>query len=201
MPPETRNLNLPCPNDATGDIVIMKVTVTEEQFIRLFVRHEPELRAFALTLMLQQADAEDVVQDACVAMWRRIGTLGDEAAFRSWAYSFVRFTALNHVRKRARSPLMFSGELVEQLATEGEAESDRAEAERRALHDCLHRLPASQLELVQRYYASPKVRMAEIGEALHKPVAGLYKALERIRTALRTCIEESLRQDGFPAND
>lgn len=87
--------------------------IREEQFVRLFVSHEGELRAFALTLMPCPADAEDVMQEACVAMWQRIGDLEKKQSFRPWAYTFVRFTALNRIRKRNRSPLMFSGELME----------------------------------------------------------------------------------------
>ena len=35
--------------------------ITEEHFIRLFVKHEAELNAFALTLMLQPAEADDLL--------------------------------------------------------------------------------------------------------------------------------------------
>lgn len=171
--------------------------IREQQFIRLFVRHEAELRAFAMTLLPRAADAEDVVQDACVAMWERIGDLRDERAFRSWAYTFVRFTALNKIRKRQRSPLVFCEELVELLADEGESEAERARAEFQALSVCLEKLPEGQRDLVRRYYGSARVRMAEVARVLQRNAAGLYKALERTREVLKLCIEQQLAREGF----
>ena len=174
--------------------------IRESQFVRLFVRHEAELRAFAMTLLPHAADAEDVVQDACVAMWKRIDDLKDEGVFRSWAYTFVRFTALNKIRKQQRSPLVFSEKLVELLAEEGAAEAGRVRAEFDALAVCLEKLPAAQRDLVQRYYTSADVRMADVAAALQRNVAGLYKALERTRDALRSCIEQRLAEEAFEEN-
>jgi len=168
--------------------------IKEEQFIQLFVRHEAELRGFAMTLMPRIPDAEDVVQEACVAMWKRIGDLQSEESFRSWAYTFVRFTALNKIRKQQRSMLVFSESLVELLSDEGEKEAALAQAELEALVSCLKKLPAIQRDLVTRYYTSANTRMADIAEALQRNVGGLYKALERARDSLRTCIGESLKE-------
>ncbi|MFK7909282.1 MAG: sigma-70 family RNA polymerase sigma factor [Akkermansiaceae bacterium] len=171
--------------------------IKEEQFVRLFIRHERELRGFAMTLLPNIADAEDVVQDACVAMWGKINDLEEEGAFRAWAYSFVRFTALNKARKRNRSPLIFSDELVDILAKESEAEADLANAEFKALAECLEKLPEQQRQLIRRYYSSGKIKMADIANTLQRNVEGLYKILQRARVALRTCIEHKLHEDGF----
>jgi RNA polymerase sigma-70 factor (ECF subfamily) len=168
--------------------------IKEHQFVRLFVRHEAELRAFAMTLLPRPADADDAVQDACVAMWQRIGELEEEKAFRSWAYTFVRFTALNKARKLQRSPLVFREEVVDLLADEGERDAERAGDVLQALAVCLEKLPEGQKDLVRRYYQSATVRMADVAESLQRNVAGLYKALGRTREALRVCIEQRLSE-------
>jgi len=171
--------------------------IKEEQFVRLFVRYERELRGFAMTLLPNVVDAEDVVQDACVAMWQKIGDLQDESVFRPWAYSFVRFTALNKARKRNRSPLVFSEELVNTLASESESEADLAQAEFDALQTCLKKLPTHQRDVVLQYYHSASAGMAEIASSLQKNVDALYKILQRTREALRLCIERQLARDGL----
>ncbi|MDF1756644.1 MAG: sigma-70 family RNA polymerase sigma factor [Verrucomicrobiales bacterium] len=171
--------------------------ITEEHFIRLFVKHEAELNAFALTLMLQPAEADDLLQEACIAMWRKIDTLENEKAYRSWAYSYLRFTALNRRRKQHRSPLVFSDQLIELMAAEGAEESDLAAAELETLAGCLEKLDGKQRDLVSRYYASRETTVADLGAELGRPVAGIYKALERTRQTLRTCIEGGLRASGF----
>ncbi len=171
--------------------------ITEEQFIRLFVKHEAELRAFALTLMLQPVEADDLLQEACVMMWKKIDTLENEQAYRSWAYSYLRFTALNRRRKQHRSPLVFSDEMIGMMATEGAEEEELAAAELEALAVCLDKLDDRQRDLISRYYASPQTTAADLSDALDRPIAGLYKALERGRGTLRTCIEGRLRAAGF----
>lgn len=175
----------------------VEVMVTEEQFIGLFVRHEAELRAFALTLMLQPAEADDLLQEACIAMWRKIDTLENEEAYRSWAYSYLRFTALNRRRKQHRSPLVFSDEMIELMASEATAEGDLAEAEQEALSGCLEKLEGKQRDLISRYYASTTRTVADLSAELNRPAAGIYKTLERTRHALRVCIKEGLKASGF----
>jgi RNA polymerase sigma-70 factor (ECF subfamily) len=170
--------------------------IKEEQFVRLFVQHETELRAYAMTLIPSFSDADDVIQDACVAMWKRIGDLENESAFRSWAYTFVRFTALNLSRKRQRSPLVFSEALTQIMAEEGQEEQERVGLEQRALDACLQKLPIKQRGLIQRYYASATVRMEQIAQELKLSREGLYKTLQRARGDLRNCIEQCLRSEG-----
>ncbi|WP_396262058.1 sigma-70 family RNA polymerase sigma factor [Haloferula sp. A504] len=171
--------------------------IREKTFIRLFVRHEAELRGFAISLIPSIEDAQDVVQDACISMWQRIDSLENEEGFVPWAYTFVRLTAMNRLRKLRRSRLVFSEALVELNAQEAGEESERARAERRTLRECMERLPPHQLALVRRYYATTKVRMEDLARDMSRPVAGLYKALERARAALRGCIEQRMSELGF----
>lgn len=171
--------------------------VKEDAFIRLFVRHEAELRAFAISLVPSVEDAKDVVQDACIAMWRRIDTLRDEDGFIPWSYTFVRLTALNRIRKLHCSKLVFSETLVELNAQEAAKESERARIEMESLQECMRRLPSAQLELIRRYYAKTGVHMQDLAREMERPVAGLYKTLERARAALRTCIDRQLTSFGF----
>ena len=195
-PKHQDSFNFPVESRSAGTSPLESV-ITEREVIRLFLRHETELRAFATTLMLRHEDAEDVLQEACVSMWQKIANLEGSDSFRAWAYTFVRFTALNRIRKRNRSPLLFSEKLLTLLAEEGMEESDRSEAELEALSGCLDKLPANQLNLIQRYYSSTKVHMAELAIELKKNTAGLYKTLERARESLRTCISRRLHDQGF----
>jgi len=170
--------------------------VTEEQFIALYVRHEPELRSFAHGLMPHSGDAPDVLQEACLAMWRKINTLESGQAFRSWAYSYVRFTALNLQRKHRASPLRFSDDLLETIADEWEEESDFALDQHEALTECLEKLPGFQHRMLALYYADGRNTAEKIAGQLNRPVAGVYKALARARETLRRCIEFKLQPGG-----
>lgn len=167
--------------------------ITEEEFISLYVKHETELRSFARSLTLDQSDAADVLQEACIAMWRKFKTLESPKAYRRWAYSYVRLTAMNHRRKKHASPLQFSAEMIEIMADEWEDEGELVTNERKALAHCLETLPEPQRKLLGHYYASAKTTAVELSERLQRPVAGIYKSLERARATLRTCIDRKLQ--------
>lgn len=171
--------------------------VTEEKLIRLFVEHESEFRGFARSLMLAPEAADDLLQEAYIAMWRKYQTLQSESAFRAWAYSYIRLTALNLRRKKQRSPLVFSEEMMEVLADEWEEQADLAHAKREALADCLEGLTMRQRNLLGMYYGVTKATAVDLGERLQRPVEGIYKALGRIRAILRVCINDKLEADGF----
>ena len=92
---------------------------------------------------------------------------------------------------------MFSEALVELNAEEAGQETEQARAEHQSLLECMESLPPHQLSLVRSYYASTKVRMEDLAREMSRPVAGLYKALERTRAALRGCIDQRMAELGF----
>ena len=179
-------------NLATTERTQAKRMVTEEQFIRLFLRHEAELRSFARTLMVDAAATDDLVQEACIQMWRKIDTLQSADQYRAWAYTYVRFTALNRRRAMVRSPLVFSDAMVQTMADEGAAEAEHAAEELRALRHCLEELDPRPRELIAHYYARPGVTAHQVAEQLGRTVDGVYKSLQRVRGLLRRCIERKL---------
>ena len=167
--------------------------ITEEHFLRLFLEHESELRSFARTLMLDAAATDDLVQESCIQMWRKIDTLQSAEQFRGWAYTYVRFTALNRRRKLARSPLVFSDAVAEVIADEAVAEAEQAAEELSALRRCLEELDPRPRELIACYYARPGITAEHVAETLGRTVDAVYKSLQRTRGVLRRCIERKLQ--------
>jgi len=171
--------------------------VSEEQFIRLFVSYESELRGFARSLMPDPAAADDLIQEACISMWRKCDTLKEKASFRSWAYSYVRLTALNMRRKQQRSPLIFTEKMLEVLSDEWRELGDFSEAKTNALAVCLEGLSDRQRNLLAIYYSSERTTIRQMSESLERPMEGIRKALGRIRAILKVCIEDKLKAEGY----
>jgi RNA polymerase sigma factor (sigma-70 family) len=68
------------------------------RFTRLVLPHLGDAYSLARSITGRGADAEDVVQDACVRAFRAIGSVRDETA-RSWLLTIVRNTAYTWLRK------------------------------------------------------------------------------------------------------
>ncbi|KAA5836389.1 RNA polymerase sigma factor [Saccharopolyspora hirsuta] len=58
------------------------------------------LLGMALRMLGDRADAEDVVQDAFITVWRRAGDLHEPAALRSWLFQIARRRCLIVLRTR-----------------------------------------------------------------------------------------------------
>lgn len=69
-------------------------------FDELVRRHHDGAYRLALRIMGTAPDAEDVVQEAFLAAWRRVGTFRGAAAFSSWLYRIVVNQCANLSRSR-----------------------------------------------------------------------------------------------------
>lgn len=165
----------------------------QSDFIRLFVRHERDLRVFARTLLPNWSAVDDVLQEASVVMWRKLDQLKKEEEFYFWARSIVRFEALRARRDAVRDRLVLSEETLELLANEAmPTTADDLEQERAALKCCLRKLTDEQRELV--FAASMRDgSVKDLAEATSRTANSLYKLVGRLRAALRECVQRELK--------
>jgi len=153
---------------------------------RLFVRHQPAIRAFALGLTGDFAIAEDVVQETFLTVSAKADDFQPDSNFIAWACTIARFKVLELERGRRR----FSRELIDSLAASAPIESpvqDRLEA---LLH-CIDKLPPKAQEVVRLRYFSEH-GLGEIASLLGRTAAGVNATLVKTREALRECVELSL---------
>lgn len=166
-----------------------------EAFVRQFVACESRLRAFLRTLLPAWEDVDDALQETSIVAWRKFADFADGTSFLNWLFAIARFEALKVRRKQARSPLVFSEEVLELLADEAPDEAERLDAERHALAHCLDRLTPAQRELLERSY-QPGVKFHEVAAHAGHSAAGFYKVIQRLRATLLDCVERRLRTEG-----
>ena len=108
-----------------------KSMLNDADFMRLLLRHENALRAFARSLLPGWDAVDDVIQDASVIMWQKLGQLDDESGFLPWGKVIVRFHCYRYLEQRKRKGAVFSNELVAILADEAEEISESEHSKRR----------------------------------------------------------------------
>ena len=171
-----------------------KSTLTEADFMRLLLQHENALRAFARSLLPDWGAVDDVLQDASVIMWQKLGQLEDEDGFLPWGKVIVRFHCYRYLEQKKRKGSVFSNELVAILADEAEEISEAEHSKRRqALESCLGKLSSPERELVLAPYLHHG-RIKELAELGGTSANALYKKLGRLRNCLRDCVKERLAQ-------
>lgn len=80
---------------AAGDAAAME---------QLLIRAQEVAFRFSLLVCGHAPDAEDVMQDALIRTYRRVGTIKDPSAFRAWLFRTVRNACLMKRRKRVGEP-------------------------------------------------------------------------------------------------
>ena len=167
-----------------------------ERFTALLARHHTHLMGFILSLLPHWADAEDVLQQTSVVMWRKFGEFQPGTSFVNWGCQIARYHVLNYVRKQSRDRHVFADDLVELLADEAADDALRLERQRHALELCLEKLDAGGRALVARCYA-PEATIKSVAEELGRTPNSVYKGLNRLREALLRCVQNTLAQEGL----
>ncbi|TWT40640.1 sigma-70 family RNA polymerase sigma factor [Botrimarina hoheduenensis] len=163
-----------------------------EQFVALFVRHEAAVHSFIMTLVPSMADAEEVLQEASMTMWRRFDQYQSGTSFRNWAFQVAKYTAFNFVRKLARDRHRFSENVMMLLAEHAEREQSDREARRRTLEHCIAKLEEGERSLLSSCYAEGSTIKKYAEEEGRTPNA-VSKQLNRVRRTLLLCVQQTLR--------
>ena len=162
-----------------------------ETFLRLWMRHESELRAFVRSCCPKAQEVDDVMQEVSVAALRKFSTLDDHSAFGAWACLIARYELLSARRRFARDRLVLAEDVVALLADEGAKELPLRQRQLRALDHCIKKLPRERRELALTAYAKDTT-IRELATQLKRTEGSLYQLLSRIRKELHRCMEGTL---------
>jgi RNA polymerase sigma-70 factor, ECF subfamily len=136
----------------------------------------------AMAMLRSRQDAEDVVQDAVLAAWRKIGQLRDREGFRPWFLTIV----ANRCRMALRSRWWSVVRLAE-IVRPGARDPDDGIVARLDLQRALARLSPTDRAALVLFYALD-LPLEEVATTLRlSPSAAksrIHRALTRIRTTL-----------------
>lgn len=92
--------------DANEDVAALRAAAAGDKraFHGLVARHRGAVFRFACALVKDTAAAEDVLQEAFVAAYRRAGTYRGEGSVRGWLLTIARRQALTALRRRSGEP-------------------------------------------------------------------------------------------------
>ena len=162
-----------------------------DHFLRLFMEHEESLRLFVRSLLLNQEETRELMQEVAIVLWRKFDDSLDSPSFRRWAFGVARMEVLAFRRDRARDRHTFGDDIAELLERTVQEELNTLDSERNALEVCVDKLPAAQRELVDTAYR-PGVKISDLADRLGWTSMALYKKLHRIRMLLMDCVRREL---------
>lgn len=169
--------------------------IDTERVVRLLSAHQEQLYRYVFALMPNEQDARDVVQETCVALFRKFDQYDDSRPFLPWAFRFAYLEVLKHREKNRQAAMSLSEDVIELLASERDAQSEILDARLRALEECLRDLPQGDFALIRGRYHSRK-SIDKLAAQVAMSHRTLYRNLERVRRVLFHCITRRLTAEG-----
>jgi RNA polymerase sigma-70 factor (ECF subfamily) len=165
---------------AAGDRLAMQV---------LFARYQVRVFRFVLRLVRNEANAEDLISEVFLDVWRQAGKFEGRSSVSTWLLSIARFKALSSLRKRTE------GELDDEAAEAIEDDADTPEVtiqkkdKAGAIRECLKALSTEHREIVDLVYYHER-SVEEASEILGIPEntvkTRLFYARKRLSELLKT---------------
>jgi len=175
--------------------------LNDKMFEILVHEHHRRILAYALSLVRREEVAEDLVQNALIAAYRKISAFDPSRDFGNWVRGMVRMEYLNWVRAESEVPLEQS--VLDALDWRhrqwDEAARGREAGPLDALQHCLQRLQESVRQVVDAFYIQ-RLDCNAIGEKTGVPPPAIRKRLERARQFLLECITRRMNADEVPAD-
>ena len=157
-------------------------------FINLLTSHQVRLRAFALSLIPHWADAEDVLQEANLVMWRKFDQFTPGTSFFSWACRIIHLTAKDFRKRKLRGGVQFSDDFLELIAGQTiSLETELGEREE-LLNECISQLKEKQRQLLHLRYQQG-MAVDRVAAMVQSSVKAIYQALSRTQKLLYDCVQ------------
>jgi RNA polymerase sigma-70 factor (ECF subfamily) len=163
---------------------------SQARFLRLFLPSERELFRYVAALVPDVGDAEEIVQQTAVELWKKFDQYDPRQPFTPWACRFAINIVKQWVAGRQRWQSLLERGLAEELATRRDQLRPRFEGRLSHLDQCLEKLPSEQREIVEAYYFR-RQGIDVIASETQRSVEAVYKTLQRVRLLLRQCIERA----------
>jgi len=161
------------------------------QFMELYSSHEVRLRGYVQSLVPRWSDAEDIIQQSSLILWKRFGEFEPGTNFFAWACQVVRFEVQKYRKSAAQNRMLFSDAFMDAVTAQTVEHRDELQSRIEFLQECVARLPQEHRELLRLRYDERR-SVGSVAKVLNRPIEGVYKALSRIRLGLHKCISRRM---------
>lgn len=166
----------------------------EQAFHALYELTSRKLYGLALRVVGRRDWAEDVLQEACLQVWRGAGSYRESLSPPlAWLGMIVRSRAIDFLRRRAseRADAGIEIDSAFEEAVPGDApnpmDTHQASEAAWALHECLRKLDARQREVLSLAYLRD-LSHGELAEQLKLPLGTVKTWIRRGLDQLRGCM-------------
>ncbi|MCM8533444.1 MAG: sigma-70 family RNA polymerase sigma factor [Lentisphaeraceae bacterium] len=160
-----------------------------ELFIMLLSEHERALLRYVLVMLPNANDAEDILQESKLVMWRHFGNFEQGSNFKAWARKIIfnRILAFRKKKGKESNRFIFSDQFYEVIENNIDRNEEIRDSQNSKLLKCINKLPHHHKEMIHLRY-NKGYEIEEVAQEVNKTVAASYKIIARVREILRDCV-------------
>jgi RNA polymerase sigma-70 factor (ECF subfamily) len=164
----------------------MGKTADRSEFLKLFLKVQPAIRSYLLSLLRNGVDADDVFQEVSLVLWERFEDYDSRYPFLNWAFGIARNHVARWRRAAPRTRAWLPPEVEEKLAVTYAELEDELAPQRNALRGCVEKLGDHARDLLTLRYEKLQ-SLQQIAQDRGMTLNAVNKALGKIRKFLSDC--------------
>jgi RNA polymerase sigma-70 factor (ECF subfamily) len=162
----------------------------EETFICLLTANHKRIYGFIRAIVPHLSDADDIMQETVMTMWRRFSEFQPGTNFAAWGIAVAKFR-IQKFRSRSGGRMVFSDEALEQVLSQYTVAMRDLDARIEALEQCLAQLKERDRRMVRMRYEQ-NLRADSMAEHVGLSTHAIYKAMARIHSMLLRCMRRRI---------
>ena len=163
------------------------------QFLSLYSVNQKRIFSYILSLVPRRVDAEDILQQTTMEMWRLFDRFEAGTEFAAWGIAISRFQVFKFRKKQHKEKSVFflNDEAFQIILTESSTLQNNPDYRLPALEGCIKRLKDREKKLLILRYENGQTYQS-IAETMDYSLALIYKTMTTIHTTLQRCIRRTL---------
>jgi RNA polymerase sigma-70 factor (ECF subfamily) len=166
---------------------------SNEDFLKLFLRHQGDVKAFLGSVVWDRTAADDLFQEVSLALWESYATYDPSRPFGAWARGIAVKKVLQRREKSRRLPLAFSPQSIQAILDAYDRDED-ASPDLDGLRDCVAKLTDRARSLLALRYERA-LTLGDIAKETGSTLDAVHKMLSRIRETLHECLQRRLQSE------
>lgn len=166
---------------------------SSSEFLDLFAKSQLRLYRYIVTLVANQTDAEDILQNVNVVMLRKCDQFQPGTNFLSWSTGIAYLEVMKYRSTKRRTSVGLSEATLSTLSAEAIDRFPILEQRNAVLPGCMEKLPPADIALVTDHYFRG-LSWEAISQTLGRTASSVRHSICRIRRELKRCIDAATGQ-------
>ena len=162
-----------------------------DAFEQLVTAYRNQVFRLALRMCGNEADADEVAQEAFLSAWKGLPNFRGESRFSTWLYQLTTHAAIDLMRREKRQA---AAEDIDEITAADDGPSPQQQVERtetqREIRSALMQLPEEYRQVLLLRFMQ-ELSYEEIGRALKLPVGTVKSRLNRAKAQLKDILSRS----------